>query len=425
MNFRTAINSRDVAAVIIRRWMEKGEFPDRLMGSVTQDRGFVTELVYGAVKWKRQLEWAVKRCAKSLPPLPLRAHLMVGLYQVLDMEDVEEYAAVNETVDAVKAHFPQGQADFINAVLRRAAREKESILAELQGESVGVQTSHPELLVSRWTAAFGGENTRLLCAWNNRPAPVVVRINPSRVQMGDFLDRLASSGIRGEVHPFCPDTFATLPRGVAPARVPGYDDGWFSVQDPSTSVAVQLLAPQPHERVLDACAAPGGKLMAMAEMMGGGETLVAMDVHSERLAVLRENLERLNLHGVEVFRGDMTTVGGVQELAGRTFDAILLDVPCTNTGVLRRRADARWRFSLEGMGRVGVSQRAILDAASAYVSHGGRMVYSTCSLEAEEDELLVATWLASHPAFELAKQRKLLPPVDGVDGAYAALLVRR
>jgi 16S rRNA (cytosine967-C5)-methyltransferase len=425
LNFRTAINSRDVAAVIIRRWMEKGEFPDRLMGSVVQDRGFVTELVYGAVKWKRQLEWAVKRCSRSLPPLPLRAHLMVGLYQILDMEDVEVYAAVNETVDAVKAHFAQPQADFVNAILRRAAREKEILLKELQAESIGVQTSHSELLVSRWTAAFGADKTRALCEWNNRPAQVVVRISPSRIQMDDFLDRLASSGMRGEAHPFCPDHFATLPRGVAPARVPGYEDGWFSVQDPSTFMAVQLLAPQPRERVLDACAAPGGKLMAMAEMMGGGETLVAMDVHNERLAILKDNLKRMGWGDGVVGRGDMTHGGGVKELEGRVFDAILLDVPCTNTGVLRRRADARWRFSMESMGRVNVTQRAILDAASMYVRNGGRMVYSTCSLEPEEDEMLVAGWLASHPSFELAKQSKLFPAVDGVDGAYAALLVRR
>lgn len=425
MNLRTAINSRDVAAVIIRRWMEKGEFPDRLMGGVTRDRGFVTELVYGAVKWKRQLEWAVKRCARSLPPLPLRAHLMVGLYQVLDMEDVEAYAAVNETVDAVKAHFEQGQADFVNAVLRRAVRERAGLLADIQAEPVGVRTSHPELLVSRWTAAFGAEKTLALCEWNNRPAQVVIRINPSRIQMADFLDRLASSGIRAEEHAFCPDHFVTLPRGVAPTRVPGYEDGWFTVQDPSTFMAVQLLAPQPHERVLDACAAPGGKLMAMAEMMGGGETLVAMDVHAERLETLKENIGRLDLRGVEVIRGDVEKAGSVAELAGRTFDAVLLDVPCTNTGVLRRRADARWRFSLESMGRVCATQRAILDAAAELVRSGGRLVYSTCSLESEEDEGLVCGWLATHPGFEMIKERKLFPPADGTDGAYAALLARR
>jgi 16S rRNA (cytosine967-C5)-methyltransferase len=177
--------------------------------------------------------------------------------------------------------------------------------------------------------------------------------------------------------------------------------------------------------VLDACAAPGGKLMAMAEMMGGGETLVAMDVHAERLEMLKENIDRLALRGVEVVKGDVAMAGGVPELAGRTFDAILLDVPCTNTGVLRRRADARWRFSVESMGRVGVTQYAILEAASTLVRSGGRLVYSTCSLEPEEGELLVSGWLATHPAFELAKQRKLFPPVDGVDGAYAALLVKR
>jgi len=405
--------------------MEQGEFPDRLMGSVSKDRGFVTELVYGSVKWKRQLEWAVKKCARNLPPLPLRSFLMVGLYQILDMEDVEEYAAVNETVDAVKANFPQGQADFVNAVLRRAIREKAGLLEEIRKESVGIRTSHPELLVSRWTEAFGSEKALALCEWNNRPAQVVVRINLSRIQIDDFLDRLASTGIQGEAHAFCPDRFVTLPRGVAPARLPGYEDGWFSVQDPSTFMAVQMLAPQSHERVLDACAAPGGKTMAMAELMGGGETLTAMDVHAERLKILKENIDRMDVIGIEILKGDMSEAGGVAELAGRTFDAVLLDVPCTNTGVLRRRADARWRFSEAGMGRVCTTQRSILDSASKYLCSGGRLVYSTCSLEPEEGESLVSGWQAAHPSFELVKDRKLFPPVDGVDGAYAALLVRR
>lgn len=425
VNLRTTINSRDVAAEIIRRWMEKRDFPDRLMGAVTEDRAFVTELVYGAVKWKRQLEWAMKRCARHLPPLPLRAHLMVGLYQVLDMDAVEVYAAVNETVAAVKAHFGQSQADFANAVLRRAVREKQALILGLQMESVGVRTSHPELLVSRWASVYGAEPTVRLCEWNNSPPQVTIRINPSRIQMADFLDRLASEGIRGEPHAFCRECFITLPRGVPPARVPGYEDGWFSVQDPSTVLAVEMMDPKPRERILDACAAPGGKLMAMAERMGGGETLAAVDVSDDRLELLRENLERIGLRGAEVLCGDLSVLDKVPALHGRQFDGVLLDVPCTNTGVLRRRADARWRFSLEGLQRVVETQRAILDTAATLVRAGGRIVYSTCSLEPEEDEQQMTAWLKGHPEFFMDKQRKLFPPEDGVDGAYAALLRRR
>ncbi len=424
MNLHKAINSRDVAAGIVRRWLEKNDFPDRMMGGVTSDRAFVMELVYGSVKWKRQLEWVMKRCARHLPPLPLRGHVLVGLYQVFDMDTVEPYAAVHETVAAVKAHFPQAQADFVNALLRRASREKPALRDALQMESIGVRTSHPEALVSRWAKVFGAEPAIRLCEWNNRPAQVAVRLHRSRVQMGDFLDRLASAGIRAEPHPFQPDQFVVLPRGVAPAHVPGYEDGWFSVQDPSTILSVQMLDPRPRERILDACAAPGGKLMAIAERMGGVETVVAVDVHDDRIALLRENLERMGLPRAEVLQGDMAA-GVAPGLEGRTFDGVLLDVPCTNTGVLRRRADARWRFSLDGLKRIAATQRDILDNGAALVRSGGRMVYSTCSLEPEEDEHQVLNWLARHPDFALANERKLFPPADGVDGAYAAVLVRR
>lgn len=424
MNLRQTVNSRDVAAAIIRQWMERNDFPDRLMGAVTEDRAFVMELVYGAVKWKRQLEWVMKRCSRHLPPLPLRGHVMVGLYQVFDMESVEPYAAVNETVAAVKAHFPQTQADFVNALLRRVCREKAALRTELEVESVGVRTSHPEVLVSRWAGAFGAANTLKLCDWNNKPAQVSVRINPSRIQQSDFLDRLGSAGIRAEPHPFSPALFVLLPRGGGPAHVPGYDDGWFSVQDPSTIMAVEMLDPRPREGILDACAAPGGKLMAIAERMGGSGTLVAMDVHEDRMALLRENIERVGIPDVEVVKGDMAT-GATAVLTDRMFDGVLLDVPCTNTGVLRRRADARWRFSLESLKRVTATQCAILENGAARVKSGGRLVYSTCSLEPEEDEGLVKSWLVGHPEFSLAQGRKLFPPVDGVDGAYAALLVRK
>lgn len=424
MNLRNTVNSRDVAAAIIRQWLERNDFPDRLMGSVKEDRAFVMELVYGAVKWKRQLEWLMKRCSRHLPPLPLRGHVMVGLYQVFKMGSVEPYAAVNETVFAVKAHFPQSQADYVNALLRRVCREQSALRSALEMESVGVRASHPEVLVSRWAGAYGAEGAVRLCEWNNQPAQVVVRINPSRIQQSDFLDRLGSAGIRAEPHPFRPDLFAILPRGVVPPQVAGYEDGWFSVQDPSTLVAVQLLDPRPREDILDACAAPGGKLMAMAECMGGGGGLVAMDMHEDRLALLRENVERVGLSGILVVKGDMTS-RDIPEIGGRLFDGILLDVPCTNTGVLRRRADARWRFSLDSLNRITRIQREILEHAARMVRRGGRIVYSTCSLEPEEDEGQIRAWLAEHPEFRLDGDRKLFPPADGVDGAYAARLVRQ
>ncbi len=419
--------SRMVAAEIVQRWLETGDFPDRLMDRVTADRGFVMELVYGTVKWIRQLEWVLKHCSKHLPEVPLRAHAMVGIHQLLHMDQVQTYAAVNETVAGVKLLFGQAQANFVNAILRRVLREREGLLRGLAGQPLGVRTSHPEVLVERWERAFGPDRTAALCAWNNTPASVVLRVNTGRVAMSDFLDRLAVLDLRAEPHAFSPDRFCTLPRGVAVESVPGFSDGWFTVQDPSTAVAVDWLDPKPRERILDACAAPGGKTMVLAEKMGGGGTLTAMDLHEDRLMTLRKNLERMSFRDVRVVQGNMEAEGpggpGCTVLEGEEFDGILLDVPCMNTGVLRRRPDARWRFSLERLQKVTLHQQAILEGAAGMLRTQGRMVYSTCSLEPEEDELLVGAWLQRHSGFKLVRQQKLFPPEAGVDGSFAALIV--
>lgn len=428
MKITAHTSPRAVAAGIIARWMETGDFPDRMMNRVRANRGFVMEVSYGVVKWKRELEWVLKQCMKQLPGIPLRAHLMVGLYQCLHMDTVESYAAVNETVAAVKEEFGQAEVNFTNAVLRRVLREKELVVAALKDQPAGIRLSHPEILIKRWTDSFGESGAVALCEWNNARATVILRVNQDRIQMADFRDRLASAGIRVEPHAYNPALFCTLSRGVNVEDIPGFEDGWFMVQDPSTLMAVELLNPMPQERILDACAAPGGKTVAIAERMGGGGTLTAMDIHADRMEFLGDNLARMSLQGVRIIEGDMTACRpggeGVPELAGLLFDGILLDVPCMNTGVLRRRADARWRFSPERLAKVCDTQRAILDGAAGKVRVGGRIVYSTCSLEAEEDEGMVASWLKDHSGFTLVSDRKLFPPRDGVDGAYAALLKR-
>jgi 16S rRNA (cytosine967-C5)-methyltransferase len=229
-----------------------------------------------------------------------------------------------------------------------------------------------------------------------------------------------SHEIAGEPHPFAPDRFLILPRGVSVTGLPGFDEGWFYVQDPSTSVAPSLLNPRPGETVPDACAAPGGKTMQLAELMRGQGTLVAMDPSADRLKPLRENIARLKWNFIRIVEGDLT-----QEKPSTRFNAILLDVPCTNTGVIRRRPDARWRFSPKRLRAACDKQTAMLDAAAACLEAGGRIVYSTCSLELEENEGQVDRWLARHAEFKLANSKKLFPPESGTDGAYAALLIRK
>lgn len=417
-------NSRRVAAEIIAPWLVDQSFPDRRLAKVREDHAFVMEVVNGVVRNRAILEWLERVWLKKAPQPIFRATLFVGLYQLLFMQ-VEPYAAINETVEAAK-HHPGGigAAKMINAVLRRAQREHDQVLQDLGKQPLHIRLSHPKFLLDRWEAQYGEADTIKLAEWNNLPPTTVLRIDQSTVDAAEFIDRLRVADIEPLLHPFSDrEIFLVLPRGVAVTRVPGYDEGWFTVQDPATSVSVDLLAPRPGESVLDACAAPGGKTAMMAGRMKGSGELVAMDKHVDRITLLRANQRRLNLDWIEIVQGDACEPQ--QALGDRRFDAILLDVPCLNTGVLRRRADARWRIDHERIGRIADLQYRILTACAGLLNEKGRLVYSTCSLEAEENEELVARWITAHPAFRMVKTGKCFPPESETDGAFAALIRRK
>ncbi|MEI8205943.1 MAG: 16S rRNA (cytosine(967)-C(5))-methyltransferase RsmB [Kiritimatiellales bacterium] len=418
-------NSREIAAEIIYRWIESESFPDRQLAEVKDDRAFITELVYGVVRRKLALEYIEQKFVPRRPEGFILAALHVGVYQLCFMDNVEEFAAVHETVEAVKSRRHKDAiraAGMINAVLRNVQEEKAAILKNLEKQSDEIRFSHPESLINRWVKQYGERDTRQLMEWNNQPSETILRVEPFRIAPAEFIKALQAADIDTKPHPFpSAETFLILPRGVAVPKVPGYAKGWFTVQDPATSVSVELLDPRPGESILDACAAPGGKTAMMAGMMEGKGELVAMDVHDDRLDTLQDTIKRTGWDFVQILKGDAAK-GFPQK--DKQFDAILLDVPCLNTGVMRRRVDARWRFTRDRIEMIKKTQRQILTAMSKHVKSGGRMVYSTCSLEVEENEEMVSRWAREHTEFRLVKAKRLFPPKSGTDGAYAALLVR-
>jgi 16S rRNA (cytosine967-C5)-methyltransferase len=419
-------DTRQRAARIILSWIEEGTFPDRLISGETKDRAFLMEVSYGAIKWKRQLDWYLERLVNREPDSILQAHLMAALYQVFHMDFLEPYALVDETVEAVKTVRGKAVAGFANAVIRKALREKAALQAALAREApLAVRESHPDILVDRWTRLLGEEKTASILKWNNSRPGVTVRIQSSRVKPEELMERWTREGVVFQPHPAFPGRCLTLGRGLEVTRLPGWSEGWLAVQDPSTLVAVDLVEPTAGERILDACSAPGGKLADMADRMGGGEGLVALDVSKSRLAHVRENLTRLGVQGVTVMQGDLAQALTVRELLkGGAFDRVLLDAPCTNTGVLRRRPDARWRFSAESVAEMAGVQDRLMTAAAGLVKGGGRLVYSTCSMEPEEDGLLVKGWLSRNPGWRKAAERQWLPGEHEADGSYAVALVK-
>ncbi len=415
-------NSRLVAAEIINQWLVDRYFPDRQLAKVEHDNAFIMEVVNGVVRNRNILEWLERGMIQKEPEPFFKAVLYVGLYQLLFMNNVEEYAAINETVEAAKNRpGGPGNVKMINAVLRRAQRESDQIFEELKRQPDDIRLSHPDFMLQRWSRQYGEVETRKLAEWNNHPPETILRVEQGTISSADFLSKMADAGIELTLHPFSDrENFYILPRGFSVSKLPGYAEGWFTVQDPATSVSVDLLRPFAGESVLDACAAPGGKTAMIASRMKGEGELVAMDLHDDRIAVLKENMDRLSLNWVEIVQGDARDPK--KTLGDRKFDAILLDVPCLNTGVLRRRIDARWRMNSNRLKAITEIQYSLLSACAELLKENGRIVYSTCSLEAEENEDLVARWVREHPGFNKAKAKKAFPPKSETDGAYAAVI---
>ncbi len=421
------MNSRAVAADILARWMDDGSFPDRMVEAVGRDRAFVTEVVYGCVRRHATLAWIVGCLTETPPAPPVCALLHIGLYQLLFMDRVDAFAAVHETVEAARDLELGFTARMINAVLRRTQRERSELLIHLRRQPPSIRLSHPIGVIERWEREFGQARAHRLCEWNNDKPDVCLRMRPGAPPAAEYVHQLHAKGVEATPHPFAPERFIRIGHGIRIPDLPGFSEGWFYVQDPSTAVAPDLLAPKPGEAVLDACAAPGGKAVILAEHLDGRGSLTALDPHEDRLARLRENLQRLGLPWVGVVRVDATIVDAdtlrrADPPSPETFDAILLDVPCSNTGVIRRRPDARWAFTPQRLEKLGRTQAALLDRAATLLRPGGRIVYSTCSLEREENRDAVRAFLARTPGFTLVSERLLFPPDTATDGSYSALL---
>jgi 16S rRNA (cytosine967-C5)-methyltransferase len=330
--------------------------------------------------------------------------LRVGLCQLLIL-GLPDHAAVHETVEVGKSAVR----GLINAVLRRATTCKQRLLDDAAGFPPSIRLSHPDLF-NRWKSSFGKESAIALMEWNNQPAATFFRTNPLH---------------RGAELPSACEPLADAP-GFYQLDGPLPHDllaqGAVYIQDPATRHAVDLLAPRPGERILDACAAPGGKAFLIAAALGGATGLVCTDSNEKRLPRLQDNLTRLHCGDATVEVHDWTVPAPESWHAG--FDAILLDVPCSNTGVMRRRVDVRWRLQPRDITQLIEIQRRIVENALPCLRPGGRLVYSTCSLEAEENDSQIARILEAHPELTLAETRAALPFRDHTDGAFAALLVR-
>ena len=382
-------NSRRTAAFAVARWIATKDFPATLLPEGA-DRAFVQDLVYTVIRRLRPLRKVLGALVAKWPKGELEALLYVGAAQVLYMDEVPDFAAVNETVEAAKLCSNKSIAKVVNGVLRNLIRRRDEFTAQIAAAPLEERESFPTELVRRWTARFGAENAAKLCAWHNEPAKT-------------FLARKDGS-------------FVELERGKKVTDVPGFAEGEFIVQDPGTALAVELVDAKPGDVVLDACAAPGGKTI---QLTWRGAKVTACEVNPKRRRKLEENLKRV---GVEVEVADALDCSRLQSNA---FGKVLVVAPCSNTGVLRRRPDARWNWSIEKLESLVKLQAEILDQAARLVAPGGTLVYSTCSNEPEENDEQVKAFVARHPDFSHDATRESVPFESGHDGAFAARVVRK
>ncbi len=410
------MSSRREAIFVVTRWLATHEFPDRMIPDVT-DRAFITDLVYTTVRRHRSLVWALAPFVKKMPKGETEAALLVGACQLLFMPSVADYAAVNETVSAAKLASKQ-TAGLVNAVLRNLLRQRETLRADLEKQPLGVRTSHPDSLITRWLERFGEAETLALCEWNNTPAETYISMAPG-----------VPSPLPAPDSSLLPSNYYPVPRGTRIETLPGFAEGAFIVQDPATAAAIDLLDVKPGLKVLDACAAPGGKTVQLAWRMGapaaaGSQLLVAFDLHEDRLETVRANLARTRQSWVTVCQGDLADQPGAALAPFGLFDRILIDAPCSNTGVLRRRPDARWRWTTKRMKKLAETQAKMLENALALLAPKGRLVYSTCSLEPEENRRQISVLRKAHPEIVCVGVEERLPTRSQTDGAFACALER-
>jgi len=412
--------ARQAAYAVVRRVFEQGAYADRALRRVTErleprERGFATQLAYGTVQRKGTLDFLAARFAQRAADqldAPVLAAVRLGLYQLAYLDGVPAHAAVDESVELVKADAPRA-AGFVNAVLRRAAGEARGLVAALPDdtpEQAAIAHSVPRWLAGMWFEQLGADDARGLLAASNRPAEHALRANALVLTARELRAALPVAAHLGAEPPESVVVDAPFDAHGSPL----FAAGALLPQSRASQLVARAVDPQPGERILDLCAAPGGKTTHLAALMGDVGEIVAVERNADRAEQLRATAQRMHANIVEVVHGDAAAYDG------RGFDRVLVDPPCSGLGTLRSRPDLRWRTDPAQIQGLVAEQRAIIDAAVAALRPGGRLVYSTCTISALENERQVR----ARPGLEVEEVRTTFPHVDDTDGFFIATMRR-
>jgi 16S rRNA (cytosine967-C5)-methyltransferase len=437
---------RGTAVRLLNRIERSDSYLDRVLDAELRttelsdlDKGLLTELVHGVLRWQNKLDWVLNGFSHGnfqKSEVNIKNTLRVALYQILFLDRIPHAAAVNEAVELIKRIRGEKVGGLVNAVLRNIIRNLEGIRYPDPNEDrvqyLSVIYSHPHWIVKRWVKRFGYDETQKLLVANNERPGLALRINKLKAQPGEFLTMLDQQHIQytGSTHV---DFFVKVKSLTRIGQMELFRNGFFTIQDESAVLPCLMLSPQAGECVIDLCAAPGGKTTAMAEMMKNEGEIIAIDKYENKLSFVKAACDRLGLRNVKLQAVDAATLESGQA------DKVLLDAPCSGLGVLTKKPDIKWKRDIGDVFKLARMQSELIENAARLVKPGGVLVYSTCTTEPEENIDVVRGFLASHPEFTLDNAAQFVshavvnpegfvetfPHQHGMDGSFAARLVKK
>ena len=408
---------RGTAVKILNRVERSDSYLDRLLEGEMRtadmnelDKGLMNEIVTGVVRWQMKLDWVLTGFFHgnfTKAETNIKNALRVALYQILFLDKVPHSAAVNEAVEFIKRLRGQKVGDLVNAVLRNILRNLENIrypdFKEDQIQHLAVVESHPSWIVKRWVTRFGYDEAKKLLSANNDRPDLTLRVNRLKIDFNYFLTQLEQHQIQFSRSEYL-DFFVRVKHMAGIGGSEMFRQGFFVVQDESAGIAVQMLDPKPGDRVIDMCAAPGGKATFIGELMKNVGEIVAVDRYETRLNLVKNACQRLGIANAHFVAADAATIQTTPA------EKVLVDAPCSGLGVLAKKPDAKWKREPEDLVRLVQTQRAILENAARHVKPDGVLVYSTCTTEPEENISLIHSFLADHPEFSIENAGRFIDP---------------
>jgi len=445
---------RSLAVDLLDRIDRTGAFAEPLLDAClrrhalanTADRHLLTSLVYGTLRMRGHLDWIIERLYKGTFASMqdgIKNILRTALYQFLFMERIPAFALVNEAVELTRNRYP-GREHLVNALLRNAVRRGRSHdfpypdMGKNPEEHISVVCSHPLWLVRRWSRMYGPEQTLSLCRANNRVPPVTLRVNTLKSTRPGLKALLEDEGFSVTESHFSPDGLQLNGPSDDLRSSSAGRQGLFLLQDEASQLIARLVSPEPGEEILDLCCGVGVKTTHLAALMKNGGRILAVDLYPGKLDALNRLAAKMGITMVETLKADASTQWG--ELLQEKFDRVLVDAPCSGLGTLRRNPEIKWRLKPQDPSSHGRLQAGIMDRAAALLRRGGRLVYSTCTILPEENELLIGNFLSRHGEFSISPSDgispeastligedgffRTAPDTSGMDGFFAAILVK-